>query len=106
MSAQTLSYEDFMNKPVSYIDENKLYNDISHLIETTQKRTLREISRTGVMLYWYIGHRINDAILKHVRAEYGAQVIKNLAGKLQTKYGNGFGPRVIHRCYNLKSISE
>src|SRR3990167_4271814 len=79
-----------MDKSISHnIDEKKLYDDVSHLIE---------ISRTGVMLYWHIGHRINHDILKFSRAEYGAQVIKNLAAKLQTKFGSGFGHRVIHRC--------
>jgi hypothetical protein len=62
-----------MDKSVSHnIDEKKLYDDVSHLIEITQKRTLREISRTGVMLYWHIGHRINHDILKFSRAEYNA----------------------------------
>ncbi len=36
--------EDHMDKPTTYIDENKLFNEISYLIETTQKRTIREIS--------------------------------------------------------------
>src|SRR5438552_3119095 len=94
-----------MEKPISqHIDENKLYDDISHLIEITQKRTLREISRTGVMLYWHIGHRVNHELLKCVRAEYGAQVIKDLSIKLQTKYGRGFGHRVIHRCAQFEKL--
>lgn len=93
-----------MEKAITHIDESKLFNDISFLIETTQKRTIREISRTGVMLYWHIGHRINDEILKHARADYGAQVIKNLAAKLQTKYGSGFGSRVIHRSVQFDKL--
>ncbi len=67
-----------MNNHVSIVDENKLYNDVSHLIEITQQKTIREVSRTGVMLYWHIGHRINHDILNSARAEYGAQIIKNL----------------------------
>lgn len=94
-----------MDKSISHhIDEKKLYNDVSQLIETTQKRTLREISRTGVMLYWHIGHRINHDLLKLARAEYGAQVIKDLAIKLQTEYGQGFGHRVIHRCCQFEKL--
>jgi predicted nuclease of restriction endonuclease-like (RecB) superfamily len=94
-----------MDKSVSHnIDEKKLYDDVSHLIEITQKRTLREISRTGVMLYWHIGRRINHDILKFSRAEYGAQIIKNLAAKLQTKFGSGFGHRVIHRCSQFEKL--
>jgi predicted nuclease of restriction endonuclease-like (RecB) superfamily len=94
-----------MEKPISnHIDENKLYNDVSHLIEITQNRTLREINRTGVMLYWHIGHHVNHDFLNCIRAEYGAQVIKYLAAKLQTKYGHGFGHRVIHRCSQFEKL--
>ena len=93
-----------MDKAVPNVDENKLYDDISYLIETTQQRTLREITRTGVMLYWHIGHRINHHILNFSRAEYGAQVIKNLSDKLQLKYGQGFGHRVIHRCSQFEKL--
>ena len=87
-----------MSEPIVYIDENKLYDDVSYLIETTQQRTIREISRTGVILYWHIGCRINRDILSCSRADYGARVIASLANKLQEKYGNGFGQRIIYRC--------
>lgn len=87
-----------MEQPTFYVDENKLYDDVSTLIETTQRHTLREISRTGVMLYWHIGQRTNSDILHCGRAEYGARIIQNLAKKLQVNYGNGFGSRVVHRC--------
>lgn len=50
------------------------------------------------MLYWHIGSRINQDILDEKRAEYGASIILNLATKLQTMYGRGFGRRVIERC--------
>ena len=42
--------------------------------------------------------------LKCARAEYGAQVIKDLASKLQMKYGRGFGHRVIHRCAQFEKL--
>lgn len=86
------------------IDNEKLYNDISQLIDTTQQRTLREISRTGVMLYWHIGRRLNHDILKCARAEYGAHIIQKLADRLQMKYGSGFGARVVHRCSQFEKL--
>lgn len=86
-----------MNKELSHINEDQLYSDVSQLIEVTQQRTLHEVNRAGVLLYWHIGRRINHDILKCNRAEYGASIIKTLADKLQTKFGRGFGLRVIHR---------
>lgn len=91
-----------MERKLTNINEEQLYSDISQLIEVTQQRTLHEINRAGVLLYWHIGRRINHDILKHNRAEYGASVIKTLADKLQTKFGKGFGLRVIHRCVQFE----
>ncbi|WP_133135915.1 DUF1016 N-terminal domain-containing protein [Legionella rowbothamii] len=65
-----------MDRELSSINEEQLYSDISQLIEVTQQRTLHEINRAGVLLYWHIGRRINHDILKHDRAAYGANVIK------------------------------
>jgi len=86
------------------IDQEKLYRDISHLIEKTQRETLQKISQTGVLLYWHIGQRINFDILKLDRASYGEQIIKQLANKLQIKFGAGFGRRVIYRCVQFSKV--
>lgn len=86
------------------IDQEKLYKDISHLIETTQQETLRKISQTGVLLYWHIGQRINHDILKLDRASYGEQIIHDLASKLQMRFGSGFGRRVIYRCVQFSKV--
>lgn len=91
-----------MSRELSNINEEQLYSDISQLIEITQQRVLHEINRAGVLLYWHIGKRINHDILKYERAEYGSSVIKTLADKLQTKFGKGFGLRVIQRCVQFE----
>lgn len=43
-----------MSVEISHIDESQLYTDISTLIEVTQQRTLHEINKTGVLLYWHM----------------------------------------------------
>lgn len=84
-----------INKPVNV---NKLFKDVSELIESTQQQTLQRISQTGVLLYWHIGQRVNHDILDSERAKYGEGIIDALADKLQLKFGTGFGRRVIYRC--------
>jgi hypothetical protein len=39
---------------------------------------------------WLLGMRIQREVLKDKRAEYGEQVVKNLAEGLTEKYGRGF----------------
>lgn len=75
---------------IEKINEEKLFEDITNIIDTTQQRVIREVSRAGVILYWHIGRRINHEILSFSRAEYGTQIIKNLSDRLQKKHGIGF----------------
>lgn len=67
-----------------------LFKSISHLIETARTQVAHYANTTLVMLYWQIGNHINYEILKNDRAEYGKQVIKQLASQLTLQYGSGF----------------
>lgn len=42
------------------------------------------------MLYWNIGNLINKEVLDNKRAEYGEQVIVQMADELTKLYGSGF----------------
>jgi len=88
----------------THIDQKKLFEEISHLIETTQRETLRKVSQIGVLLYWHIGQRINREILNLKRAEYGKEIINQLAKDLQIKFGPGFGQRIIYRCAQFAKL--
>ena len=50
------------------------------------------------MMYWHIGERINREVLGNQRAEYGKQIVAQVATQLQEDYGKkGFEPRSIWR---------
>jgi predicted nuclease of restriction endonuclease-like (RecB) superfamily len=93
-----------MNGIDTHTHQKRLFDEISQLIETTQHETLRKISQTGVFLYWQIGHRINQEILNLKRAEYGKEIINELAKNLQIKFGPGFGQRLIYRCVQFAKL--
>ena len=46
-----------------------------------------------VGLYWHIGKRIRDDILREQRAVYGEQIVQALSAQLTVEYGRGFGRR-------------
>ena len=53
---------------------------------------------TQTMMYWHIGERINREVLGNQRAEYGKQIVSQVATQLQNEYGKkGFEPRNIRR---------
>ncbi|HEV2613136.1 MAG TPA: PDDEXK nuclease domain-containing protein [Gammaproteobacteria bacterium] len=74
-----------------------LFQDISHLIESAKNHVARQTNSTLVNLYWRIGNRINQDILKNKRAEYGNTIIKQLAQQLTIKYGRGFNTRGLFK---------
>ena len=50
------------------------------------------------MMYWHIGERINSEVLGNQRAEYGKQIVSQIARQLQEENGKkGFEERTIRR---------
>ena len=69
----------------------KLCDDIIQLIEQGRNHVATAVNSTTVVLYWSIGQRINDDILKSAsRADYGNQIIITLAQKLTSQFGKGY----------------
>src|SRR5512138_2535012 len=76
---------------------NKLFSEISQLIETTKNQVAQKVNAALVVLYWQIGTRVNTEILRDKRAEYGEQIIKQLSSQLYQRYGRGFNERSLFR---------
>jgi len=79
------------------ISEDNLYKELSLLIEKSRQKAISQIKSTVNLLFWRVGKKINDEILHKKRAEYGAQVVTNLAEKLSAKYGRSFTLRNLRR---------
>src|SRR5580692_11807596 len=67
-----------------------LFKDISQLIESAKNHIATHINTTLIILYWEIGNRIDQHILHNTRADYGEQIIRQLAQGLSLQYGKGF----------------
>src|SRR4051812_8443748 len=66
--------------------------EIVDLIEIARRRAARMVNATMTAVYWSIGRRI---VLEEQRgtrrAEYGEELIEQLAQRLTTRFGRGFG---------------
>lgn len=71
-------------------DHNLLIKDISLLIDQAKAKVVRVANFEMTMVYWHIGKRIQEEILKEERAEYGQQIIRTVAQHLSAEYGRGF----------------
>lgn len=68
----------------------ELFCDSCTIIEQSQESAYRSVNETLVKRNWLLGMRIQQEVLKDQRAEYGVQVVVNLAKSLTDKYGKGF----------------
>ncbi|MFP4663144.1 MAG: DUF1016 N-terminal domain-containing protein [Bacteroidales bacterium] len=76
-----------MRNNESQISGSLIYKDICQRIEQTKSSLAKTVNSELTMLYWYIGSRINHEILQDRRAEYGKQIVSQLATLLTQNYG-------------------
>ncbi len=67
------------------------YNDICAILQEARKKTYKFVNSAMVETYWLIGKRIVLEEQKGKdRADYGANLIKNLSIALNADFGKGF----------------
>jgi len=79
------------------LPEETLFRELSLLIEKSKQKVVSQVKSTVNLLFWQIGKRINDEILHSKRAEYGAQIVSNLADKLSAQFGRSFEVKNLRR---------
>lgn len=85
-----------MQNPEKHSPE--LFDDVCTIIEGTRSRIATTVNAEVCMMNWMVGKRIKEDVLYNERAEYGKEIIKNLADKLTEKYGKGWGFEKLKHC--------
>lgn len=85
--------------------KKELFTDIKSLIDSAKQKVATEVNSTMSALYWEIGNRINQDLLKKERAEYGKQTVSTLAKQLQYEYGtNSFSEKNLRRMLQFATV--
>lgn len=72
---------------IQYVNSNDLLTDAKIIIESAQKTAFAAVNIALVNRNWLLGKRIAEEELKgENRAEYVAEIIKNLAKVLTSEY--------------------
>lgn len=74
-----------------------LLAELRGLIESARQRVAHAANSTLTMLYWHVGLRIRNEVLRESRAEYGTQIIATLSAQLVRDYGKGFNASALTR---------
>ena len=77
---------------------NDLLKDILVIIEGSRAAAIRSVNFERTLMYWKIGQKIVEEEQDgEQRAEYGTNLIRELAAELQPKFGSGFTVRSLER---------
>lgn len=78
------------------LSTTRLYTDVCSIIEQGRREAYASVSQKMMETYWNIGRRIvEEEQSGKERAEYGAQIIAQLAEQLTHQYGKGFSARYL-----------
>jgi predicted nuclease of restriction endonuclease-like (RecB) superfamily len=81
-----------------------LLADLRELILQAREGVARAVNSGLTALYWHIGQRIRQDVLKEKRAEYGAQIVAALGRQLETEFGRGFGEKNLRRMIRFAEV--
>ena len=70
-----------------------LLADVRELIVQARDGAARAVDAGLTTLYWHVGQRIRQDILKEKRAEYGEQIVSALSAQLEQEFGGGSARR-------------
>lgn len=70
-----------------------LLDDIRRMIEETRQCVAVTVNAALTILYWRVGKRIREDVLREKRAKYGQQILPTLSAKLTVEYGRGWNER-------------
>lgn len=94
-----MDHNDIMN---NFQKTDNILNDVQNIIEISQKEAYRVVNTILSQRNWLIGYRIaEEELAGENRAEYGANIIKNLSKELTQKYGKGITKTNLYSFYRL-----
>ena len=80
------------------IENTQLYADVCQIIDDTRSRIAVYVNSEVCHTNWLVGKRIKEDVLFNQRAEYGKQILKNLAIRLSERYGKWWGVSTLQHC--------
>lgn len=79
------------------LNKSLLVSEIRQMIEETRSAVATAVNAGLTMLYWHIGKRIQEEILRRGRAEYGQEIVISLGRELTAEFGRGFEEKNLRR---------
>ncbi|MDO8966042.1 YhcG family protein [Algoriphagus sp.] len=86
-----------MTKKTQNLHNVDLFQDLSEMIEQSQKQIAKVANSALTLLFWNVGNRISNEILNNERASYGKQIVATISAQLEANYGRNFTEKNVRR---------
>ena len=94
---EVINWRKGMGNEIRETESNKIYSEISLLIDRSKRSIQRTINDSMILLYWNIGKYLVCNVLEGNKAEYGQKIVEDVAQKLTSNYGKGFAKSSLFR---------
>src|SRR5258708_25483423 len=81
-----------------------LLAEVRDLILQAREGVARAVDVGLTTLYWHVGRRIRQDVLKERRAEYGEQIGSALSTQLEAEFGRGFREKNLRRMIRFAEV--
>jgi len=81
-----------------------LISDVRELILQAREGVARAVDSGLTTLYWHVGRRVRQDILKEKRGEYGEKIVHALSAQLVAEFGRGFTVRNLFRMIRFAEV--
>jgi predicted nuclease of restriction endonuclease-like (RecB) superfamily len=92
------------SSPAAITKPAALTAELRGLIQSARAQTAQVVNAALTALYWQIGTRIRQEILRKKRADYGARIVSALGRQLSAEFGRGFGSRNLFRMIRFAEV--
>ena len=92
------------SSPAKIPDVTALLSELKTLIHHARERAAYAVNAEQTLLYWNIGVRIRQDILKEERAPYGEKIVATLSQQLGEEYGRGYSRYNLVRMMQFSEI--
>lgn len=93
-----------VNKKAIVIQPASLLADVRKLILQAREGVARAVDSGLTTLYWHVGRRVRQDILKEERAEYGAEIVATLGRQLEIEFGRGFDEKSLRHIVRFAEV--
>lgn len=78
--------------------------DVRELIVQAREGVAQTVNAGLTFLYWQIGRRIHQDILREKRAEYGEKIVSAMGRQLEREFGRGFSDKSLRHMIRFAEV--